>query len=91
MVHLCWINRHRFQDSALTQDVTEIDEMEILEEMAMLCTDLPLTRHGKDLSDSEEEDAQLQSEVEEMDQDDSVTEEKRPSSVSNAKSSKAAK
>ena len=77
IVHLCWINRHRFQDSALTQDITEIDEMDILEEMAMLCTDLPLTRHGKDLSDSEEEDAQKR--------------EKRPSSVSNAKSSKAAK
>lgn len=25
IVHLCWINRHRFQDSALTQDITEID------------------------------------------------------------------
>ena len=77
IVHLCWINRHRFQDSALTQDITEIDEMDILEEMALLCRDLPLTRHGKDLSDSEEEDAQKR--------------EKRPSSVSNAKSSKAAK
>lgn len=42
IVHLCWIDRHKFNSSTLTEDATNVDE-EILEEMALLCTDLPLT------------------------------------------------
>ena len=63
--------------------------------MAVLCTDLALTRHSKDLSDSEEEekeeDAQLQSGAEEMQEeteDDLKTQEKRPRSVGNKKRKK---
>lgn len=94
LVHLCWIDRHQFSPSALTEDATHVDEKEILEQMSVLCDDLPLTRHPKDLSSSEEEeeeeeDAQLQSEVEdmheEMEEDDSKTSPKRPRSVGNKK------
>lgn len=94
LVHLCWIDRHQFSPSALTEDATHVDEKEILEQMSVLCADLPLTRHPKDLSSSEEEeeeeeDAQLQSEVEdmheEMEEDDSKTSPKRPRSVGNKK------
>lgn len=94
LVHLCWIDRHQFSPSALTEDSTHVDEKEILEQMSVLCADLPLTRHPKDLSSSEEEeeeeeDAQLQSEVEdmheEMEEDDSKTSPKRPRSVGNKK------
>ena len=57
--------------------------------MSVLCNDLPLTRPSRDLSDSEqEEDAQLEemtSGVEEMEEDDLKTQEKRPRSVGNTK------
>lgn len=90
IVHLSWINKHYFKDSALPE-VTVVDEDEILEDMAMLSRDLPLTRHSRDISDSEEDDVQMESEVEQMDRDDSETEEeveekKRPGLESTRKS-----
>ena len=44
LVHLFWIDKHHFQSSALTGDATLIEEDDVLEEMSLLCTDLPLTR-----------------------------------------------
>ena len=49
-----WINKHQFQGKALPEEITHISADEILEEMLIMSADLPLTRHGKDVSDSEE-------------------------------------
>ena len=38
----------------MPEEVTHISADEILEEMSIMSADLPLTRHSKDLSDSDE-------------------------------------